>query len=917
VDADGTSTALVTGDAQVVKGDGVDADGTSTALVTGDAQTTKGDGVAADGTDVQVAVGSAETTEGDTSQADGIAAPLVMGEVQMEGPWEPPWRPEDRSLSSLDAAFDPYPADPYFYLRFDEPHGVPKRLKDNWQRGTEATYWDGEQLQTAAAHEPRIQTDPETGERYLLAEPQRQNPIPYSSAVNKSNWDVDKIDSSPSVESILDSELAYEVFNGSNGPGLLEQYSGSFSGENEIGYILAEQGTANKFRIKIKTSNSGNFWLDYRFDTDSTILANGDVIDFGREIITESGPNGGRVILLWVKYGPENGYVSGETRNFRFYPSLGSNVLSTVVHHTQIEVGKHYTTPVVTGSSGSTRAADDPSNLPIHMKSGAKSVYFRIEQEANAYDPNEGGNITNAEVNLGDSPGTAGDGLLRPSTGIVGVAADGIVDAVVNTSDEDLQGNATSDGVDTLVLSPDKDPSTDGAIYRIHELVAWEEERTYDERRSLTGEHPQPWQELDAPNINTLDTLNGDIDWSNFGISEPPHLNIDIPRFGVPAKMRSAWQRDTEATYWDSNGVLQTAQPGEPRLARTYDGSQWKTEGVLAEPQRTNLISRDLSSWANPGGRDGAALNSGKTGIDGTNNAWEVYDSDGGGDAEYLQKKAISSDSTGYSFRLFLKKGQGNPFDLIFILKNEGIEVSKTLDPTTDLTTDESNGNGRLVIEEVGDWWEIIGTVNNNGNAFQASIQMKNISGSSGNGIIVDAPQIENHHAVATDANGHADATHATMPILTGGATRSEDKLVMPVWWEQGVVSGGYVETRQEAGGVYTPGGGNVTEALLRIGSSKSAGVGFGYDHGLADTTDGTDYSSGAGADGVVTQAANNNDGAQGSQDVQRLYMLPDRTPSNVSGVRHILRRLYLWPQELTEGSGGQLESLFNHDFSV
>jgi hypothetical protein len=816
-----------------------------------------------------------------------------MGEVQMEGPWEPPWRPEDRSLSSLDAAFDPYPADPYFYLRFDEPHGVPKRLKDNWQRGTEATYWDGEQLQTAAAHEPRVQVDPETGERYLLAEPQRTN------YVHGSDYPVRYFvrDGTRTVNS-----GHFTAPNGATDEGVVMSYPADADIDTDL----------HRRRIAVDPSSefaTSQIWY-------KRLSGTRDQINIGHPNLTEKyRPLDGTWRRLVVTTSEELDDISFKHRPFGIN---NPDPFEVAFWGVQTEDGPFGTTYISTPSGASaTRAPDDLSDLPFSMDQGAKSAYFRISQEANGYAPNEGGNVTNAEANLTDTPDVAGGGLLRPSTGILGISADGWIDAVVNSTDEDLQGNSTSDAVDGLTIQPDKDPSTDGAIYRIHELVAWEEERSYSERRSLTSERPQPWQELDPPNINTLDTLGGDIDWSNFGISEPPHLNIDIPRFGVPAKMRSAWQRDTEATYWDSNGVLQTAQPGEPRLARTYDGSQWKTEGVLAEPQRTNLISRDLSSWANLGGRDGAALNSGKTGIDGTNNAWEVYDSDGGGDAEYLQKKAISSDSTGYSFRLFLKKGQGNPFDLIFILKNEGIEVSKTLDPTTDLTTDESNGNGRLVIEEVGDWWEIIGTVNNNGNAFQASIQMKNISGSSGNGIIVDAPQIENHHAVATDADGNADATHATMPILTGGATRSEDKLVMPVWWEQGVVSGGYVETRQEAGGVYTPGGGNVTEALLRIGSSKSAGVGFGYDHGLADTTDGTDYSSGAGADGVVTQAANNNDGAQGSQDVQRLYMLPDRTPSNVSGVRHILRRLYLWPQELTEGSGGQLESLFNHDFSV
>jgi len=443
----------------------------------------------------------------------------------------------------------------------------------------------------------------------------------------------------------------------------------------------------------------------------------------------------------------------------------------------------------------------------------------------------------------------------------------------------------------------------------------------------LTGEIPQPFLDLDGHSRSDLDTLGGDIDWAaDVGIDEPPHLNIDIPRFGVPAKMRSAWQRDTEATYWDANGVLQTAAPGEPRVQHEYDGSTWTPVGVLAEPQRTNREpyprgpDDSTGEWSLS---SNAGVNHDKTGIDGTANATELYSTDGNEPTFRRNDRGIPDDSTGWTFSVYIKKNRGGQFSPKSRLDqgSDQLDIQQPFDPSTGEFAGAKSGSveeGAFKVLDRGDWWRLILTLNNNSSGNdRMQIQFRNITDLEGSGPIVDGLHVENHHAVATDGNGHADATHATMPILTGGATRSEDRLVMPVWWPQGIVSGGYYEAQQEAGGIYTPGGGNVSEAILRVGSSKAAGVGFGYDHGLADATDGTDYSSGAGADGLVTQAANTNDGAQGGQDVQRLYVLPDRTPSNVSGARHILRRLYLWPQELTEGSGGQLESLFNHDFSV
>ena len=182
------------------------------------------------------------------------------------------------------------------------------------------------------------------------------------------------------------------------------------------------------------------------------------------------------------------------------------------------------------------------------------------------------------------------------------------------------------------------------------------------------------------------------------------------------------------------------------------------------------------------------------------------------------------------------------------------------------------------------------------------------------------------YHAVDTDGNGYADATHATMPILSGGATRSEDKLVMPVWWLSGI-GGGYYEMEQYAGEVYkgfnNGGGFNMAYVNLYETHDDEQGIfdvrkgpGTGY-------WDGTGYRNtvtNSGADGEII-AAQNSDDARNSTEMNsnpRLWVNPDKNPNDLAGgATYILRRMYLWPYELTEGDSGQLKALFDHDFSV
>jgi len=843
--AGGLTVPVAVGDAQSAKGAQSAAQGL-TVGVSVEATSQKGNASVADGVSAQTSVGDAESQKGDGTQAQGLSVPVVLGGVVMEGPWNPPWRPQDRPLSDFTAANLGYDLEPWFYLNFAEHDYIPKRIRDGWQRGTEATYWDVNEIRTAAPHEPRLQTDPETGERYLLAEPQRTNLLLNSQSL--------------SGQSVAVSSATYSL---------------SFRG-------------------------------------------------------------GGTLTLSGAHSATVEG-TAGERTTYTFTPASGtlSVGVSGTVEYAQLEEGAFATSWIKTDGSITTRAPDNLSNLPIGMEAGAKSVYFRVGQEAGAYAPNEGGNVTNAELNLTDAPGAAGSGLLRPSTGLVGVAASGEIRDVVNTSDEDLQGNATSDGVDRLTIQPDKDPSTDGAIYRIKEIVAWEEERSYGERRSLVGEIPQPFLDLDG---YSRSTLNDPEPWATLGISEPPHFHIDIPRYGVPAKMRSAWTRDTQATYWDENGVLQTAQAGEPRVQ--HDPVTGDVRGVIAEPQKQNSIdSRQPNggSWNVFG--DSADLNftTGKTGIENGSGATLIEDTNGSSSNGPSYIYTFSNDfSNAFTFSIFVKKDSNDSrvprIDLD--LETGSRQRQSCMFSTVDgAGVNDGQGDGTFEVLDRGGWWKVVLSVNNGepgvadnkyGNTraririFPARESGLSAGDQATGSIIVDAPQLERHNPLPTDGSGGLARTYHTMPIL-GGGTRGRDDLILPFPFVSNAV-GGYYEVAQQGAAFGSIPRGNTTSNGWKF-SFVNATDNYNYVSGLTEQNYGVPgggvYVSGANAEGNFAKAANNTDHGRDGGEVNRLYLQPDRKPNHPAGFTFTLRRMYLWPQKLTVGSDGQLKALFDHDFSV
>jgi hypothetical protein len=89
---------------------------------------------------LQLGAETAKAREGPSAQGTNTQMGLSIGTAVANGPWPAPWHPADRSLDSLTGGSLGYVSDPTFYLKYAEPHDIPKRIKDNWSRPTEATY---------------------------------------------------------------------------------------------------------------------------------------------------------------------------------------------------------------------------------------------------------------------------------------------------------------------------------------------------------------------------------------------------------------------------------------------------------------------------------------------------------------------------------------------------------------------------------------------------------------------------------------------------------------------------------------------------------------------------------------------------------------------------------------------------------
>ena len=146
--------------------------------------------------------------------------------------------------------------------------------------------------------------------------------------------------------------------------------------------------------------------------------------------------------------------------------------------------------------------------------------------------------------------------------------------------------------------------------------------------------------------------------------------------------------RASTATYYDYNGVIQTAAVDEARdVAFLPDGNgNFVSAGpLLLEEARTNLLVQsnqfDNASWPNINTSETAAA-----GIapDGTNTAWELQDTVDGSSTNHMLQQTVSVTSgTAYTFSCFFKAGTLNTAVLTF----SNLGFTNFLNATVNLST--------------------------------------------------------------------------------------------------------------------------------------------------------------------------------------------------------------------------------------
>jgi len=214
-------------------------------------------------------------------------------------------------------------------------------------------------FESVAEDTPRVYGDSQS---LFMEASSRKNHVLYSSAINQSNWGGTDLGAESAVSSVIKGQTAYEqAGDSSNNFANIQNGSGTLTGNAEVAHFIIEKGTAAESAVGVYNTTSGThvFGLDYDWSADSTTVSLGAVSDSYVRTLQSVGPNGGKVVEIVVRYaGSNGGNVNGESREARVYVDRTANSNTTICHHAQIEQAPNPSSPIVTGSTGKTRAAD-------------------------------------------------------------------------------------------------------------------------------------------------------------------------------------------------------------------------------------------------------------------------------------------------------------------------------------------------------------------------------------------------------------------------------------------------------------------------------------------------------------------------------------------------------------------------------
>jgi hypothetical protein len=212
-------------------------------------------------------------------------------------------------------------------------------------------------LKTAALDEPRFEFDRVTGKALgLRVESSATNVLLHSAALTNPVWAGQADFTITPVASVIEGQTAWRFENlGTVEFRTISQIVGTLTGKPESTSILCESDTGEDFVIGLRDLTSPT-WV-YAITVNAATGAVAVLSGIGRHIVTDLGigPNGGK---LWRVELTATG-TAGNTRGVRVYPTGTTlNTDAAIIHHVQHEEALNASSPIVTGASSVTRAAD-------------------------------------------------------------------------------------------------------------------------------------------------------------------------------------------------------------------------------------------------------------------------------------------------------------------------------------------------------------------------------------------------------------------------------------------------------------------------------------------------------------------------------------------------------------------------------
>jgi len=193
------------------------------------------------------------------------------------------------------------------------------------------------------------------GLEQVCVEAERENEIsdPDQCGDASTGWDHSAVKSTQKVNSIFGDRFdAWEIVSDGGTTYVSRPFGtlGQYTDEPETYSCIVEKGINTRdnpnVRLLMFDSNS-NSRIEYFWDSDTIEISNEDagaIGEFGREIITENGPNGGRVVYIWFNFTPS---IPNDDRRLLLYHPRRTNEGDTgIVHFVQYEESAYPTLPV-------------------------------------------------------------------------------------------------------------------------------------------------------------------------------------------------------------------------------------------------------------------------------------------------------------------------------------------------------------------------------------------------------------------------------------------------------------------------------------------------------------------------------------------------------------------------------------------